>query len=52
MTSEENNIEQLATKEYKYGFETTIDADTAPKGLNEDIIRLEAYRHIHIGSRA
>ena len=40
MTSEENNIEQLATKEYKYGFETNIDADTAPKGLNEDIIRL------------
>lgn len=25
---------------YKYGFVTAIDADTAPKGLNEDIIRL------------
>jgi len=25
---------------YKYGFVTDIDADTAPKGLNEDIIRL------------
>lgn len=24
---------------YKYGFVTNIDADTAPKGLNEDIIR-------------
>ena len=40
MTPEENNIEQLATKEYKYGFETSIDSDTAPRGLNEDIIRL------------
>jgi len=25
--------------EYKYGFVTDIDADNAPKGLNEDIIR-------------
>ncbi len=25
---------------YKYGFVTDIDADTVPKGLNEDIIRL------------
>ena len=25
---------------YKYGFVTDIDADTAPKGLNEEIIRL------------
>lgn len=24
---------------YHYGFETKIDAETAPKGLNEDIIR-------------
>ena len=27
-------------KEYKYGFETQIDADTIEKGLNEDVIRL------------
>jgi Fe-S cluster assembly protein SufB len=40
MNTPENNIEQLATKEYKYGFETSIEADSAPKGLNEDIIRL------------
>ena len=26
--------------DYKYGFVTDIDADEAPKGLNEDIIRL------------
>lgn len=40
MNTPDNNIEQLATKEYKYGFETDIEADSAPKGLNEDIIRL------------
>jgi Fe-S cluster assembly protein SufB len=26
--------------EYKWGFVTEIDADTAPKGLNQDIVRL------------
>jgi Fe-S cluster assembly protein SufB len=40
MTEAEKNIEQLATKEYKYGFETAIETDSAPRGLNEDIIRL------------
>ncbi len=40
MHTEENSIEVLANKEYKYGFETQIESDSAPKGLNEDIIRL------------
>ncbi len=71
-TAEKNNIENgrdndLSTIEeqvlgdYKYGFVTDIEADAAPKGLNEDIIRfisakknepewmlewrLKAYRH-------
>src|SRR5207344_1862751 len=26
-------------EEYKYGFVTDIEADSAPKGLNEDIVR-------------
>ncbi|MCP5109023.1 MAG: Fe-S cluster assembly protein SufB [bacterium] len=38
--SENELIEQMANREYKYGFETNIDMDVAPKGLNEDIIRL------------
>ena len=54
-------VEQVADRKYKYGFVTDIDSDTAPKGLNEDIIRfisakknepdwllewrLKAYRH-------
>ncbi len=32
-------IEQKVNTEYKYGFVTDIDSDSAPKGLNEDIIR-------------
>ncbi len=55
----ENN--SLTNREYKYGFYTDLAADTIPKGLNEDIIRmlsakkqepefmlewrLKAYRH-------
>ena len=30
----------LDVDKYKYGFETDIESDLAPKGLNEDIIRL------------
>jgi Fe-S cluster assembly protein SufB len=33
-------VEILANREYKYGFITEIEADTAPPGLSEDIIRL------------
>ena len=40
MTTETKEIEQLANQEYKYGFVTDIEADTIPKGLNEDVIRL------------
>ncbi len=55
----ENN--SLASREYKYGFYTTIESETIPKGLNEDVVcmisakkhepnfmrewRLKAYRH-------
>jgi len=35
-----SSVESLVGKEYKYGFVTDIDADVAPKGLNEDIVRL------------
>ncbi len=54
-------IEELASKEYKYGFVSDIDADSIPAGLSEDVIRhisarknepewllewrLKAYRH-------
>lgn len=37
--TEAKTIEELTNKDYKYGFVTDIEADTLPKGLNEDIIR-------------
>ena len=46
MSTETNTIEQLANQEYKWGFVTDIEADTAPRGLNEDIIRfISAKKH-------
>ena len=39
MSTATDTIEQLATQEYKYGFETLIEADTFPPGLNEDVVR-------------
>ncbi|HUF24236.1 MAG TPA: Fe-S cluster assembly protein SufB [Vicinamibacterales bacterium] len=40
MSTSTDTIEQLAQQEYKYGFETLIEADTLPPGLNEDVIRV------------
>lgn len=37
--TEDDLREELQTKEYEYGFYTDLDADTFPKGINEDIIR-------------
>lgn len=62
MEKDTNNIlGDITSSEYKYGFYTDIDTETAPMGLNEDIIRfisakknepdwllefrLSAYRH-------
>src|SRR4030095_4716696 len=33
-------VRKIDVDQYKYGFETSIETDIAPKGLNEDIIRL------------
>jgi Fe-S cluster assembly protein SufB len=61
MPTAETEIETLANREYKWGFISDIEADEAPPGLNEEIIRfislkkkepawmldwrLRAYRH-------
>jgi len=61
MSKDNQILEEFTQSEYKYGFETLIENDSAPKGLNEDIIRfisakkdepewmlewrLKAYRH-------
>jgi Fe-S cluster assembly protein SufB len=39
MSTSPETVEQLATREYKYGFETDVAADTFPPGLDEDVIR-------------
>jgi Fe-S cluster assembly protein SufB len=42
MAANADAIEQVQSigEQYKYGFVTDIDVDLAPKGLNEDIVRL------------
>ena len=35
-----DRVRQIDVDQYKYGFETVIEMDKAPKGLSEDIIRL------------
>lgn len=61
MSTPNETIEELANKEYKYGFHTELASDAVPAGLNEDIValisekknepefmlegRLKAYRH-------
>ena len=60
-TTETDLLQEVADADYKYGFVTDTDADTAPKGLSEDVVRmisekkgepawlldwrLKAYRH-------
>jgi Fe-S cluster assembly protein SufB len=61
MKTETRSVEELASREYKYGFVTDIESDAVAAGLSEDVIRLisakkgeppfllawrlEAYRH-------
>ena len=34
-----DQVKSLDVDQYKYGFETNIESDLAPKGLSEDIVR-------------
>jgi Fe-S cluster assembly protein SufB len=61
MSTSTDTIEQFVKQEYQHGFETEIEMDKAPRGLNEDTVRfiskkknepefllqwrLKAYRH-------
>src|SRR5215470_16867450 len=40
MSTSTQTIEQLATREYKYGFVTDVEQDSVPRGLDENIVRL------------
>src|SRR5690349_14447242 len=39
MATETTEIETLANREYKWGFETAIESDSLPPGLNEETVR-------------
>ena len=46
MSDSTNTIETIANQEYKWGFVSDIEADSIPRGLNEDVIRLiSAKKH-------
>jgi Fe-S cluster assembly protein SufB len=61
MSGSTKTLQDLTAQDYKYGFTTDIEADTVPKGLSEEVIRiisakkgepafmlewrLKAYRH-------
>lgn len=61
MSAENDILDKITQGEYKYGFVSNIESDSAPKGLSEDIVRfisakknepewllewrLKAYRH-------
>ncbi|MDX2246576.1 MAG: Fe-S cluster assembly protein SufB [Bacteroidia bacterium] len=40
LSEDEKIIQEVTEQKYKYGWVTPIESDMAPKGLNEDIIRL------------
>jgi Fe-S cluster assembly protein SufB len=40
MSTAPETIEQLATREYKYGFSSDVEAETVPRGLSEETVRL------------
>ena len=40
MPTATQTIEQLASREYAFGFVTDIEQETVPPGLSEDVVRL------------
>jgi Fe-S cluster assembly protein SufB len=44
MPTATDTIEGLVQKEYKYGFYTDVETESAPPGLNEDIIRMISHK--------
>jgi len=44
MPTETSEIETLANREYRWGFVTDIEADSAPPGLNEEIVRFISHK--------
>ena len=44
MSDSTNTIETFARQEYKWGFVSPIEADSIPRGLNEDVVRLISFK--------
>src|SRR5580704_16818087 len=44
MPTASDTIEGLVQNEYKYGFVTDVETESAPPGLNEDIIRVISHK--------
>jgi Fe-S cluster assembly protein SufB len=40
MSTPTRTVEELANREYEFGFITDVEAESVPPGLNEDVIRL------------
>lgn len=41
-------LDEIVSSEYKYGFVSDIDQEIAPKGLNEDSIRLISSKKMNL----
>ena len=39
MSKDDQILEEFASKEYEHGWTVDFEADSAPPGLNEDIVR-------------
>lgn len=48
MSKNNNLIENIANAEYEHGFETNVDQEFIPKGLNEDIVRLISAKRVNL----
>jgi Fe-S cluster assembly protein SufB len=46
MSTSTQAIQDLASREYKYGFVTDIEQEAVPRGLNEEIVRLISAKKV------
>ena len=45
MSTSTSTIQELANKEYQYGFVTDIESESIPRGLSEDVVRMTLERY-------
>jgi len=48
MSKDNQVLEELTSKEYEHGWTTNIETESAPKGLNEDIIRFISAKKMNL----